>query len=313
MHFFFLLLFFFLVSCSSLKKSDNSVSNPMNVAPQDMVLFEKAFQDLGMENYTSVIPVFEKLAKKYQGSDLEWAALYNLASAYKELGQCEKAKKIHQKLITKAKKQTHLQPRVYLSLSYIYECLGQEEKALIALKEGLQYIRYLTEDIRLIEYPARLSLAYIRVGENATGLKIQKQVYQNLEIVKKKFRISSAADENFSRYFYIIGRSHIHVEHINLKKFLKMFMYYQAYLTQSLLLKDGKWSVKAENEISFLYRKMWAVLAKQPKKNTYKIQVTKVLNQMRDITKKAKNKKLHTIYRALRKKTLSYMQKNHRK
>ncbi len=310
MRFFYLLLFFSLIGCSSLKKSDNSVSKLVNVDPQDMTLFEKAFQNLGMENYTAVISVFEKLAEKYRNSDLELAALYNLASALKELGQCKKAEKILQKLITNAKKQTHLKPRVYLSLSYIYECLGQEEKALIALKEGLQYITHLTEDIRLIEYPARLSLAYIRVDEDETGLKIQKQVYQNLETVKKKFRISSAADENFSRYFYLIGRSHIHVQHINLQKFLKMFVYYQAYLTQSLLLKAGKWSQKAEKEINSLYRKMWTVLEKQQKKNTYKIQVTKILNQMKKITKKAKNKKLHALYKTLRKKTLSFMQKN---
>ena len=308
MRFFYFLLFFSLTGCASLKKNDDSSSNPANADPQDMVLFEKAFQDLGAKNYTAVIPVFEKLSRKYQKTDLEWAALYNLSSAYKEIGKCEKAEKILRKLIPKAKKQIHLQPRIYLSLSYVYECLGQPESALIALKEGTKYIRLLTEDMRLVEYPARLSLAYIRVGENKTGLKIQKQVYQNLETVKKKFRISSAADENFARYFYIIGRSHIQTNHIKLHNFLQMFLYYQVYLTQSLLLKDGKWSAQAEQELGRLYRKMWTVLKKQTQKNKYKNQVIKILNQLKDIAKNAKNKKLSSIYRVLRTKTLSYME-----
>ena len=255
MYFFYLLLFVFFTSCTSLKKGGEASSKSMDIDPQDITLFESAFKDLGNEEYASVIPIFKKLAEKYRGRDLEWAALYNLASAYKEIGQCEKAENLYQLLLTKQEKLPHLKARIHLSLSYVYECLGQAEKTLIVLKEGEKYTNHLTEEIRLIEYPARLSMAYIRMDEDKVGLEIQKRLYQNMEMMKKIFRISSAADENFSRYFYIIGRSHVHSDYIQLRRFLKMLLYHQVYLTQSLLLGVGDWSVKAEKELGDLYRK----------------------------------------------------------
>lgn len=310
MYFFYLLLFIFLTSCSSLKKSEStSFSKSIAINQEDITLFEEAFKDLGAGNYSAVIPIFDKLATKYRGHDLEQAALYNLASAYKELNQCKKAKDIYQNLIQKTEKQFHLKPRVYLSLSYVYECLGQKEETLIALKEGMPYIHYLTEDIRLIEYPARLSMAYFRLNEDKQGMGIQKKVYQNLEEIKKKFHISSAADENFSRYFYVIGRSHIRSDKINLPVFLKMFIYHQAYLTQSILLKAGKWSAQAEKELGNLYRKMWFGLKKQKNKKIYQDQIRKILNQLKNIARTSKSKKIEKIYLNLRKKTNSHIQK----
>ena len=307
--FFCLPLCIFLTSCTSLKKGNSSsVSKSANIDPQDITLFEEAFKNLGEENYARALPIFEKLAKKYQGWDLEWAALYNMASSYKELKQCERAENIYQTLLSRKNLPLHLKPHIYLSLSYTYECLGQKTNTLIALREGRQYLNHLPVDIRLIEYPARLSLAYIRMDEDQTGLKMQKQVYQNLEIVKKTFRISSAADKNFSQYFYIIGRSYIRTDHIQLHQFLKMFLYYQAYLTQSVLLNSGKWSIKAERELGDLYRKMWVALKKQKNKKVYQPSVKKVLNQLKNIERNSKDKRIRYIYLNLRKKTLAYLE-----
>lgn len=308
MYYLYLLIFITLASCVSLKKVDKStMSKSTSINPQDMILFEKAFYDLGLENYTSVIPIFKKLADKYHGHDLEWAALYNLASAYKELNQCEKAEKIYHSLLPKAQKQIHLKPRIYLSLAYTYECLGQMEENLIALKEGIKHAHQLTTDMRLIEYPARLALAYIRMNEDNTGLQLQKSMYQNLEGMKKVFRISSAADESFSKHFYIIGRSHVRIDHVSLNTFLKIFPYYQTYLTQSIILQAGKWSVKAEEELGDLYRKMWANLKKQKNKKKYYVSVKKILNQLKNISQESQNKKIKFIYSGLRKKTSSYL------
>ena len=308
MYFFYLLMFVFFASCTSLKKEGEVSSKLGNIDPQDVTLFESAFEDLGNEEYVSVIPIFRNLAEKYRGQDLEWAALYNLASAYKEIGQCKEAENIYQRLLAKKGTLPHLKARIHLSLSYVYECLGQAENTLIALKEGEKYINYLTEDIRLIEYPARLSMAYIRMDEDKTGLKIQKRVYHNMEMMKKVYRINSAADENFARYFYTVGRSHVHSDHVKLRRFLKMLFYHQVYLAQSLLLGAGDWSVKAEKELGDLYRKMWSQLKKQKNKKRYQAQTTKILNQLRDIAKNSKSKKMRAIYTGLRKKTLSYME-----
>ncbi len=310
MYVFCLVFFLFFSSCASLKKGGSPpVSGSQEVSSGDITLFESAFKDMGKGEYSAVIPVFERLSEKYRGRDLEWPALYNLAGAYKETGRCRKAEKIYQRLLLKTKKQPHLKPRIYLSLSYVYECLGQAEQTFTALKEGKRYIHHLPEEVRLIEYPARLGTAHIRMGEDKTGRDLRKEVYRNLSAMKKTFRISSAADKNFARYFYIIGRSHIQKDHIvSLHRFLKMFSHYQLYLTQSVLLSSGKWSVKAEKELGDLYRKMWFALKKQKDKKTYQPEIQKILNQLRTVARSSKSKKMKNIYSVLRKKTLFYLQ-----
>ena len=305
MYFLYLLLFVFFVSCASLKKEEGFFA-PGNMDPQDLSLFERAFADMGRENYTSAIPIFEKLSQKYRGKELEWAALYNLAGAYKETGQCQKAEPIYRTLIAKTRKRLNLKARAHLSLAYTYECLGMAERALITLKEGEKHLPHLTEGIRLVEYPARLSLAYLRMDEDKTGHALQKKVYQNMEFIKKSFRISSSADESFSKYFYIIGRSHVKAGRIKPKFFFKMFVYHQTYLTQSMLIQDGKWSAKAERALGDMYRKMWAVIKKQNNKKQYRVQVINILGQLKSIADSSKSKKMLAIYNGLSKKTRSY-------
>ena len=318
---------FLLTACASLKKSEDS--SLAKVHPQDIQLFESAFQDLGLGNYESALPQFQKLAKKYKGQDIEWPALYNLGSVYKEMGLCAKAQGIYEQLSAKMgnlssrsglKKPSEktisqirpapyplsIKPRLHLSLAYVYECLGEREKSLKALKEGDPYKSYLTKEARLIEYPARLSLAYIAVGQKKMGLKIQRQVYQNLESLKNTFRISQTADESFALYFYTIGRSHIQLDKVDLPHFLKVFPYHQAYLVQAVLLKAGKWSIRAEKELGDLYRKMWAGLKKQ-KKNQPSAEVQNILQQLKLMTQGDKTQKMALIYRGLRKKTLGYL------
>ncbi len=302
MKYFVFLLIFFNLSCISLNKQSEtrSMRSAKNITIEDIERFESAFADLGEKRYGSVIPVFESLAKEYKNTDLEWAALYNLASAYKELNQCEKSENIYQNLLKRSKNNPHFKPRIYLLLAYTYECLGEAEKTLIALREGMKNSFSLTQDMKLIEYPARLSLAYFRLGEEEKGKEIQKQLYQNLKSRKKAFRITSATDKNFSRYFYIIGRSYIRPFSVQLNTFLKMIPYHQAYLIQSILLDAGKWSLRAEKELNHLYRKAWETLKKQKDKTPYFSQMKKNLNAIRNIAKNEKNKKIKNIYKSLR-------------
>jgi len=306
---YFLLSLVFLSSCTSLKEN-NSKSTIKNILPEDFVKFEKAFKDLGTGNYGPTIPVFEELAEKYQGQDIEQAALFNLASTYKELNQCKKAESVYKKLLSKIKQHSQLKARLYLSLSYVYECLGQADKVLITLREGMPYTHYLPEDIKSIEYPARLALAYIRSGEEKIGKEMQNKMYQNLEAIKKTFRITSAADKNFSRYFYTIGRSHIQADYIQLQSFLNIFPYYQTYLIQSILLKEGKWSIKAEQELGDLYRKLWLTLKRQKNKKKYQEPVQSILNQLRNLARQSNSQMMNNIYTGLRRKTKNILLKN---
>ena len=305
----FFLSFFFVIfiGCSSLRPEGPFSAGEQYIKPEDLILFESAFKDLGAGYYARAVPPLKQLAEKYKGYDLEWAALYNLASAYKELNQCQKALSIYQFFPDKVKQTPQLLPRVFLNQAYAYECLGQSTKTLMALKEGLQHSHYLSDEMKLVEYPARLSLAYFRMNEPKTGKQIQQKMYDNLEVLKKSFRITSAANENFARYFYIIGRSHVLPGAVQLKTFLRVMPYYQMYLSQSILLFSKQWSIKAEAELGSLYKKLWSSLKQKKNKTLYKAEVKKILAEFRNIVRSGKNEKLLNIYKVIRKKTMTLM------
>ena len=290
------------VSCSSL----NTSSSQKQAGPEDLIAFEQAFENLGQGFYNEAQAVFEKLALKYKGFDIENAALFNLASAYKELKKCEKAEAVYKKLL-KNKAPANLIPRIYLDMSYTYECLGRAEETLLALKQGLQYDKHLPPETKLIEYPARLSLAYFRMNESKIGQELQKNVYKNLEVLKKSFQIQTAGDKNFSKYFYIMGNSHITSRFIKLDSFLRAFPYYQVYLSQALLLSQNPWSAKAEAALGGIYRKLWQSLKKEKNKSVHKQSIKNILNEFRNIARNGQDKKINKIYLTIRRKTLTIL------
>ena len=299
------ILFLGLSSCIFMQQNRSNSSTSDKVNSQDLAQFEKAFTDMAEGRYYRARTVFEKLAKQYSGHELKWAALYNLAGLHKKLGECDKAKTLYHQLIQQ--EHTRVKAHSYLLLSYIYECLGDVDKTLEVLKAAQPYIYLLPEEKHLIEYPARLALAYIRIGEEKTGLDIQKQVHQNMEKIRKTSPIHSVIEENFARYLYLMGESHIQPDKIQLKKFLKIAIHYQFYLTQSLLLESGEWSIHAERQLGMLYRKIWGQLKKEKDKPLYAESVYRLLNNLKRISEHGKNKRLRVIYETLNKKTYQVM------
>ena len=88
-----------------------------------------------------------------------------------------------------------------------------------------------------------------------------------------------------------------------------MFSYYQAYLTQSILLNTGNWSHKSKKELENIYSKMWIALNKQKNKKTYIPTIKKILNELKSIAFSSKNEKILVLYSSLRAKTLFHLEK----
>ena len=295
----FLILLFWLSGCV-LSRVDTKKAAVLN--PQDLVQFEKAFQALGNRHFAKALPVFKTLADQYKNTDLGTAALYNLAGCYKGLGFCVQAVSRYKDLLNTAP--VKLKPRIYLQLSTAHECLGEVQLTLKVLKKGLLYIHLLPIEERLIEYPARLALAYLRAGDLKTGRHLQQQVHQNMEKIKNT-SVSSPGklEKNFARYFYLMGKTHIQPSKMNLKIFLNMAAYYQFYLVEGILLFSGHASGPAEQELGRLYRKIWLSLKQQTNKKPYEKPLTRLLTYLQKTSQTAQNKKLKLIARVLTKKT----------
>ena len=286
-----LLCFIGFISCQTKQVKTNSVST---VHSKDLLKLEEAFKDMNEGHYRRAALVFESLVNKYEGHTFKWAAVYNLAGAYKKLGQCDKAKTLYQQLI----KQSHFRIKAhsYLLLAYVYECLGDASSTLEILKAARPYMYVLSEEKRLIEYPARLALAYIRIGANHIGTDIQKQVHQNMEEIRKSSPVNAVIEQNFARYLYKMGESHIQPGKIELKKFLKMAVHYQFYLTQSVLLGASEWSLRAEKELKNIYQKIGMELKNQKNKTIYQKQLSKLLSYLKQMAQSENNKRMFLIY-----------------
>ena len=309
----FLAIFFLIIACKTTSdvspiREQKQAQQIIGVDPADMALFEKAFEDMGAGNYYSTIPVFENLATKYKGQDLEWASLFNLAGAYKELVSCDKAKSIYEKLLQIKQLEIQIKSKTYLNLSYMYECLGKTDLAFLALRQGIKLNQNLAKEIKNIEYPFRFSLAYFRAGEFEKAMQWQERVHANLNILKTSFLVASEAEHKFAEIFYQIGRLYIKAQHINLGVYFRIFSWHQMYLCQSILMDVENWSTRSLYELNKLYNHFFIAFAKikdKKQKKTWMGKINKHLQELKILSEEGRVEELHSFYKKMKKKLSS--------
>ena len=190
------------VACVSAKKKTSF--KPSEDLEKASIRMEQAMQDMEKGNYTSARVELKRLIQTYPGHGIKWAAVYNLASLYKKTGKCDKAKPLYEELIREP--HSRLKAHSRFALSYVYECLGERKLILKTLQSLMPYTHLFSEEKRLIEYPARLALAYIRLGEFKIGKSIQKKAHQNMERIRRTSPATALTEKNFARSFIYYGR-----------------------------------------------------------------------------------------------------------
>lgn len=234
---------------------------------RDMVQkFNQAYDLLGEENFSDAAYILEELEEKATDSQLRMIIKFNLASSYEGMGKCKKAGRRYREL---SRRSAQGFPKIgaesLLRLSYCYECLGAYEKVASTLLEAWQKKSALSTAKTETEIPARLGMAYMRIGETRSA----KKFFRLADLGIKKLPLTERQPRRklavVSQALFFMGKPEFRsFKSSQYKTYLKAIDYQQRYLLQAVELDDPKWSVKAAKELLNIYKFMARVRDEWP-------------------------------------------------
>lgn len=253
-----------LLSCGHKEKK----SAKPNQAQETKKLYEEALNFMQRDNFKSAIRNFNIILNKYPASKYEQLVMYNLASSYESIDDCKKAGVIYQKLVRSAQGNApRTQAEALLRLSYVYECLGQDEKVISTLQDAYKRKEVLPIEVADAEIPARLAGAYARRGQHKLAKKYFEKARQGLKIVNNQVRTPNKKKQLLAKTFYLMGSyAQLEIQKIGINKYIESLKTFQPYLLRAAEFTETKWSPKAIDEILYGYDNVWTAISK--KKNT---------------------------------------------
>ena len=267
-----------------------------SLSQEQIEKMNQALSFMEKREYLKGAAIYDELSQLLTDKSTKIFMFFNAGVAYKEAGQCKKALIRYRKLLDHSLKYPIFKARGLIEISYIYECLGKDELALLSLKDVKKHISFLPWSLGQVIYPARLAIAQARLEQLSTA-----EHYRSLSLTrvlqsKAVFSSEKELNEQVSRIFYLMGRSYVKKEHIKPPSFLKSFSYHQLYLLQSLFLKDKKWSTLAEKELNLLFDKLFFSLSKIKNKQKYKKLLMQIMEEAQMLIEKEKSKKWNKFY-----------------
>ena len=304
-----ILLLIFLLLLNACSSADKRSQQKLSIPPKYRMEFKSALDNLESGRYQMAIEGFEAIAKKQKSGHLKWSSLFNAGSAYLKLQKCHKSKTVLSNLIKEVDDNYNFKPQILLQLHYSYECLNEPRKALAVLKDVDKRKSSLSEEVRLVEIPARFSILYAQIKNNNQALFFQNLALTGLQTIKSAIKDEGTLKRIASKLFYIMGHSRVHEQHIKIHEYLLALPYHQIYLTQSFLLSDSVWSPQSKEELKKLYSKLWPAYKKLPanQKKMYKSKIIQSINNFQKIAHDSHSKELENLLSSIVKKALSMM------
>jgi len=302
----FFCLCFLITHCRSFTKKAKTVSfseDQINQMDQALVFMQN-------QEFLNGAKTYDELSQALKDSSSQSLMLFNAGVAYKEAGQCDKALLRLRKLLDRSLKDPSFKARGLMEISYIYECLGDEELVFLSLKDAGQVRVSLPWILNQVVYPARLAMAYARLGQISKAEHYKSLSLTKILQSKTAFSSEQELSEQVSRMFYLMGRSYVKKEHIQPEAFFKAFPYHQLFLLQSLFFKHKTWSDLSQKELENLFDKLLFAVRGFKDKHKYKKLLEQAMQNALVLIRKEKSKKWESFYSKKSDKVLRLLSKS---
>jgi len=145
-----------------------------------------------------------------------------------------------------------------LRQSYAYECLGQNDKVIIALADVRRRQKVLPEDTAKAEVPARLAAAYARAGNRKEAERFFREALEGVKFLQLKYKDSILLADRLSESLFFMGRSNVSEaeflrDPVSQVKGLELM---QLYLLQAAEIGSAKWSGRRKRNFRQLFPRL---------------------------------------------------------
>jgi tetratricopeptide (TPR) repeat protein len=221
--------------------------------------FQNGVDDLDRGDYEEAAKIFDRLLLEKPGAQLDLVTLYNSGAAYEGLGNCHEAGERYRRVVrSSANAFREIQSQALFRLSLMYECLGQDPKAVAALLDAKRRGSELPEEVLSAQIPARLAAAYARLGNRAKATEFFNQANLGLKSVVARGVLPHQVEE-LTRTMYLMGQLSPSQRQANVapRTFMQSLTMQQPYLLQAIEMNNSHWSPKAEDDLRTAYDNIW--------------------------------------------------------
>lgn len=244
--------------------------------------FQQGVRALDKEQFAEAARIFDRLLVAKPATEQDLVTTYNSGAAYEGLGNCARASERYREVTRgSAGKFSNLESAAFFRLALMYECLGQDVKAITALLDAKKR-RGLPPVTQNTEVPARLAAAYARIGNNKKALEYFAVANKGLKKI--------VSEETGKKQHDILGQSLYLMGQLNPsqkraegdpKAFLLGLSMQQPHLLQAIELRHPVWSKKAAADLSLAYDNIWKY--KPEDANDYFVRAIQVARELKRI------------------------------
>lgn len=256
----FLMLFSAIITVSCVSTGNKNMSEDKFSSE-----FERGSKALEDKDYPLAAQIFDQLRTGQPTSETDFIALFNAAVAYENMKECQQAAIRYRQVIQGAvKKYPRFQAQAHFNLSSVYDCLGDDTKAMSSMLEARKLKAYLPPQLVWTEMPAKLAAYYAELGDRTNAMKFFDEASQGLKRVGSENADSKKFNERMARILFLMGRlsDRDMAMQTNPVRSLKAVEFQQAFLLQSVEMDKDPWSRDAQIQILTAYRSVSRWMAK---------------------------------------------------
>lgn len=291
-----------LIGCAGKSKKAATKENYEVDSPQESPAFERGLKALADEKYQEAAQIFDRLLVQKPASELDLVTLYNSGAAYEGLGNCPKAIERYRELVRSFPgKFPRIEGQALYRMSLMYECLGQDNKAITALVDAKKRGKGLPSETLNAEIPARLAAAYARLGNREKALTYFKQASQGLKsvIAKGGGRVER---DLLGRTLFLMGQLNPAQRRAegDPSTFMQSLSMQQPYLLQAMELGHPTWSKRAAEDLNTAYANFWNFkFSGNEQKRDFMVRGLQVVNELKKIRLPGSNALVEDIYKQI--------------
>lgn len=206
------------------------------------------------------------LFKEFQGrhpmSFFFQSARLGEAQALQGLGHYKEAADLYREVnLATIQYQPEIAALAWYQMSFAYESLGEDSKAVAALLDAQKFGQYLSAPVALAEIPARLAVVHGRQGHDEEALKYLNQADRGISKISSDKSLQLKKDWIGKTYVQMGSISMNQISSENFEEFVLSQKWVQIYLIKAMHLDDATWSSQAQKKLQETYRDLFNLFA----------------------------------------------------
>lgn len=224
---------------------------------------ESAETALANADYKKSLELYRLFQKKNRSSKYFLAARLGEALSLEAVENWSDALDIYRSVYDAAVRlQPDIAAQAMYRMSFCYEALGDDVKAVATLKDSLNQKEFLAEEVVLAEAPARLAMLYSKSENISEARKFIDLAQKGMAALQGRRDISRVVLAKASYQMGAVSLNQISID--NLARVIAGQKSVQRYLLKAMGFNVVPWSKQASEKLKRNYRDMWNTLLELP-------------------------------------------------